>query len=51
VWLIEHNVPQAYDIAGVVTVVVVGSILAHGLTAKPLAEAFARSEKARPAGS
>jgi NhaP-type Na+/H+ or K+/H+ antiporter len=51
VWLIELDVPEAYDIAAVVTVVVVGSILAHGLTAKPLAEAFARSEKARRAGS
>jgi NhaP-type Na+/H+ or K+/H+ antiporter len=51
VWLIERDVPDAYGITGVVAVVVVGSILAHGLTAKPLADAFARSEKARPAGS
>ena len=47
---LERDVPEAYGIAGVVTVAVVGSILAHGLTAKPLAEAFARSEKARSAG-
>jgi NhaP-type Na+/H+ or K+/H+ antiporter len=46
VLLIEYDVPDASGIAGVVSVVVIASIFAHGLSAKPLAAALGRFEAA-----